>query len=151
MSHVNEDKKIYTSNYARIKQFRTKHPDCYIVGTSVWIPHWFKNSVDVQRLDLAPTWEIVNAIKEDEITWEEYEEGYLKLLEERKINPQQIIDELPNNTFLLCFEKPTDHCHRFLLADWVQEKTGFKITEWMNEKERKAAQKKDNLDSLLDL
>ena len=151
MSPQYENKQIFTSNYARIKQFKDEYPDCHIIGTSVWIPHWFKGNINEQRLDLAPTWEIVDAIKDDHISWDEYAEAYLKLLEQRKINPQKLIEDLPNNTFLLCFEKPTDCCHRFLLSEWVYDLTGFKINEWMNQKEHKAAQKQENLDSLLDL
>ena len=144
-------KTIYTSNYARISQFIKEVPDARIVATSCWVARWHKGAVHEQRLDLAPTWEIVDAIKKEEITWEEYAEAYLNLLQERKVDPKKLIKELPNNTFLLCFESPTDHCHRFLLADWVRANTGFQIEEWMTPKERKQAEKENNLEDLIDL
>lgn len=132
-------------------QFSKEIEDCHIVATSVWVARWHRNTIHEQRLDLAPTWEIVDAIKNNKITWEEYDKAYLALLKERKINAKQLINELPNNTFLLCFESPTDRCHRHLLSNWIHEQTGFKITEWKTPKERHVAAKQDNLESLLDL
>lgn len=31
---------------------------------------------------------------------------------------------------LICYEKPTDFCHRHLVADWLNQK-GIKCEEWM--------------------
>lgn len=143
-------KTIYTSNYARIKSFTKEYPDATIIAISCWVARWHKGAVHQQRLDLAPTWEIVRAIQNDEINWEQYESAYLDLLKERKVNAHKLLDDLPNNTFLLCFESPTDQCHRFTLSDWVYEQTGVRIPEWQTEKERKAASKNNNLENLVD-
>lgn len=32
---------------------------------------------------------------------------------------------------LICYEKPSDFCHRHLVADWLK-KNGFKCEEWKN-------------------
>ena len=35
---------------------------------------------------------------------------------------------------LLCYEKPTDFCHRHLFAEWLSQKAGIKIEEFQKEK-----------------
>lgn len=144
-------KTIYTSNYARIKQFTQEIPDAHVVATSCWVAHWHKGSIDEQKLEIAPDWDMVKAIKGGAIDEKEYERQYINLLKYRKINAKQLIKELPNNTFLLCFEKPTDFCHRHTLANWVYEQCGFRIIEWKTIKERETEQKKNIVEDLVKL
>ena len=82
---------------------------------------------------------------------ETYKKQYLQLLDKRIDNPQKLIDEIPDGTYLLCYEKPTDLCHRHMLRDWIYEKTGFEMIEWKNEKEQKKADQKGIVDELLEL
>ena len=135
-------KKIYTSNYAR------KGSDPLALAISVGLPEWYAGK---RNIDLAPTWEIVRGIQRGQIDIAVYESVYLQLLENRNVDPYQLIETLPNNTFLLCYEKPTDFCHRHTLANWVLNNTGFQIEEWKNEKEQKEADKQGIVDSLLEL
>jgi hypothetical protein len=55
---------------------------------------------------------------------------YEKIYRERilgKLDPQKVYDDLGENAVLLCFEKWDDvkagnkHCHRRIIADWLQE------------------------------
>jgi len=135
-------KKIYTSNYAR------KGADPKSIAISVGLPDWYEGK---RNKNLAPTWEIVRGIQRGRIDIATYESVYLQLLEDRSVDPYQLIEELPNNTFLLCYEKPTDFCHRHTLANWVFNNTGFQIEEWKNEKEQQAAKQQGIVESLLDL
>ena len=98
-----------------------------------------------------PTWEMVRAIKDGKMTTDKYETQYLNLLKERKVSANKLIKELPNDTFLLCFESPTDFCHRHTLANWVYEHTGVELVEWKTKREREKARKQDNLESLIEL
>ena len=33
---------------------------------------------------------------------------------------------------LLCYEKPGRFCHRHILAEWIKEKTGEEVEEYVN-------------------
>ncbi|QTC41323.1 DUF488 domain-containing protein [Bacillus sp. V3] len=70
---------------------------------------------------LAPTDDILKAYKKKEITWETYEKRYIDLLIERNIKDK--IDEIIGNKTicLLCSEHKPHHCHRRLLAEFINE------------------------------
>jgi uncharacterized protein (DUF488 family) len=77
---------------------------------------------------LAPTVEILNLYKKKKISWQEYEERFLNLMVERKI--EENIDQSFFNgpTVLLCSESKADHCHRRLVLEYLQNKwDNFKI------------------------
>ena len=82
---------------------------------------------------------------------DEYTEAYIELLEDRIPNPQETLDKIPDGSFLLCYEKATDTCHRHIMRDWFLEKTGFVIEEWKNEKEQREADQLGIVDDLLEL
>lgn len=44
-------------------------------------------------------------------------------------DPQKIYEELGENAVILCFERPTDFCHRFLVAGWLELSLGVEIDE----------------------
>ena len=37
-----------------------------------------------------------------------------------------------NDIALICYEKPSDFCHRHLVAEWLNQ-NGFKCEEWRSE------------------
>lgn len=51
-----------------------------------------------------------------------------------KLNPQEIYNELGENTVLLCYEKSDGFCHRHLVADWLKGNLAIDITEIDHEK-----------------
>lgn len=135
-------KVIYTSNYAR------KGSDPKALAISAWPPPWYEGKgLNI----LAPTRKMVMAVITCEWNLEKYEVEYIKLLEERIPDPHQLLNDIPDGTFLLCYEKPTVACHRHMMTDWVFEKTGFQIEEWKNEKEQNEADQKGIVDELLEL
>lgn len=82
---------------------------------------------------LAPSWSIYSEYKEFgdiEKYTKRYNEEILS-----KLNPEQVFQDLYNladesvNFAMLCYEKPTDFCHRHLVADWFT-KYGFTCKEW---------------------
>ena len=73
---------------------------------------------------LAPTVEILNSYKKKKISWQEYEQRFLSLLAERKVE-EKIDQSLFNGpTVLLCSEAKADHCHRRLVLEYLQTKWG---------------------------
>lgn len=135
-------KKIYTSNFAR------KGTDPKALAISAWPPPWYEGR---GLTILAPTRKLVLSVIRGEMDLEVYTEKYIALLEERIPDPQQVLDDIPDGSFLLCYEKVSDTCHRHILRNWIFNKTGFQIEEWKNEKEQKEADKQGIVESLLDM
>lgn len=72
------------------------------------------------ELNFAPTKELLSKYRKKEITWEEYTDAYLNLLEARDIKNMVDIEGL-HECCLLCSEHTPDQCHRRLLAEYLQE------------------------------
>lgn len=72
---------------------------------------------------LAPTAAILNDYKKGAGSWEVYESAFVDLMKQRRIE-----DALSPNLFadgcLLCSEKTPDHCHRRLVAEYLQRAWG---------------------------
>ncbi len=68
----------------------------------------------------APTDELIKDYQNDEITWSEYRREYLKIIKERKIL-DDFSKKMLNRACLLCFEPEPDHCHRRILAEYLQK------------------------------
>jgi len=135
-------KKIYTSNYAR----HANNP--LAIGISLTVPDWYEG---VWLKSLAPGTDMVGKIKKGSENYNQrkYTREYLDLLKARNIDPQNLIDSMPDGTLLLCYESPGVFCHRRVLADWVERHTGFVIEEWKNENEIERDQQNKVVDSIL--
>lgn len=86
------------------------------------------NGIDyVHRPDLAPSKEILDDYKKNGGDWATYEKQFLALMGERQIEnkvPQALID----GGCLLCSEPTPEHCHRRLVAEYLQSRwTGLEI------------------------
>jgi uncharacterized protein (DUF488 family) len=77
----------------------------------------------IHVLDLAPTKDILDAYKKNGGDWESYEKKFLQLMRDRKIE-QQISPDLLDGGCLLCSEAKPHHCHRRLVAEYLNEKWG---------------------------
>lgn len=78
--------------------------------------------------ELAPTKEILDAYKKHKGDWSVYEPAFLELMRKREIE-KRIDPELINEGCLLCSEDKPHHCHRRLVAEYLQEKwDGLSIT-----------------------
>lgn len=69
---------------------------------------------------LAPTKEILDAYKKNEITWAEYEKRFNDLLISRRADTLLSLPEL-HMACLLCSEPRPDKCHRRLVAEFFQK------------------------------
>jgi uncharacterized protein (DUF488 family) len=73
----------------------------------------------VHILVYAPTEDILKQYQKGEISWAEYQDKYLALLEKRKIRENLDPAGLDGACFL-CSEELPDQCHRRLLAEYIQ-------------------------------
>jgi len=73
---------------------------------------------------LAPTQDMLDAYKKRKGSWSDFEQRFLALMKERKV--EERIDrksfEIP--TVLLCSEATAEHCHRRLVSEYLQTKWG---------------------------
>lgn len=93
------------------------------------LPFLLKNlsSADYEhKIDLAPSENILKDFKNKEITWLEYESRYLQLLHDRHIVDKLSTDDIADTCFL-CAEKTPHHCHRRLLAEYLQREWNIAI------------------------
>lgn len=73
------------------------------------------------RPELAPTQDMLDEYKKRRGAWARYEERFLELMAQRKIEetvPRPAVDE----ACLLCSEDKPHHCHRRLVAEYLKEK-----------------------------
>jgi|SRR3954447_11180756 uncharacterized protein (DUF488 family) len=77
---------------------------------------------------MAPTDEILKQYKKKEITWSQYEKAYLGLLEERQILDYAIKQISDETICFLCSEDKPHHCHRRLLAEYIQQNYSIEMT-----------------------
>lgn len=78
---------------------------------------------------LAPTKELFDGYKKKQISWADYEPGYLQILAER--NVEAVLDpDLFADACLLCSEATAQKCHRRLAAEYLQSK--WKISKQFN-------------------
>lgn len=82
----------------------------------------------IHLLDLAPTKNILDDYKKKQISWADYEDKFNALITERKIE-KKVSPELLDGGCLLCSEAKPHHCHRRLVAEYLQQRldTAIKI------------------------
>lgn len=73
------------------------------------------------KIDLAPSENILKDFKNKKIGWHEYEGRYLQLLHDRDIAGSLTREDVAD-AYFLCAEKTPHHCHRRLLAEYLQRK-----------------------------
>jgi uncharacterized protein (DUF488 family) len=82
------------------------------------------NHIDYLHLpQLAPTQELLDGYKKNNGSWEEYERMFIDLVTSRKIE-ESLSDEILDGDCLLCSEDKPNHCHRRLVAEYLQAKWG---------------------------
>lgn len=77
--------------------------------------------------DLAPTQDILAAYKKHGEDWSVYEDKFLDLMEKRSIE-KSVKPEILDGGCLLCSEHKPHHCHRRLVAEYLNAKWGGNIT-----------------------
>lgn len=74
---------------------------------------------------LAPTEDILDAFKKrGAMSWADYEERFMALLRERRIESELSPDDFNRRTVLLCSEDTPERCHRRLVAEYLADRWG---------------------------
>ncbi len=73
--------------------------------------------------ELAPTKDILDAFKNSDSSWQEYDDAYRALLIERRVE-DVLTDRIRDGDCLLCSEGSPEHCHRRLATEYLKEKWG---------------------------
>jgi uncharacterized protein YeaO (DUF488 family) len=95
-------------------------------------PDAFDITVKSGDRTFAPTWDLVQAWKSGKIDWETYAQRYRQLmLESYRQHPSAWYELLHRGIVtLLCYCRSGEHCHRYLLADFLRklgEKEGVTV------------------------
>ena len=77
--------------------------------------------------DLAPTKDILDAYKKHGGDWRVYEDKFFDLMEKRSIE-KSVKPEILDGGCLLCSEHEPHHCHRRLVAEYLNAKWGGTIS-----------------------
>ncbi len=72
---------------------------------------------------LAPTDPMLKAYRKEDLDWRGYEERFLALMAERKIE-ERFKADMFDGACLLCSEATPHHCHRRLVCDYLNAKWG---------------------------
>lgn len=73
--------------------------------------------------DLAPTQDMLDDYKKKGGDWDTYEKRFLDLMEKRRIE-ERISKEVIDGGCLLCSEDKPHHCHRRLVAEYLNQHWG---------------------------
>lgn len=114
--------KVYTSYFGKIKKLRQN--GIVPIGIARFPP---KHIYIRHIFELAPR---ANMLRMAE---EEYDREFWKIL--GKLDPREILKKIEEiaggwDCALLCFEKSGDPCHRYMVAEWLNEKLQLGITEY---------------------
>jgi uncharacterized protein (DUF488 family) len=71
---------------------------------------------------LAPTQQLLDAYKKQRGDWSSYEEDFLRLMAERRIEQVLAPAEFAIPTALLCSEATADNCHRRLVCEYLADR-----------------------------
>ena len=76
--------------------------------------------------NFAPTKDLLDDWKNGKISWQEYEQVYIKTMDRRKVaeiyGRKYLDDTLNGRVCFLCSEATPENCHRRLLAEYLREK-----------------------------
>ena len=126
--------KIFTSYYANINKIRDKYPDYKFISISIYPPKGI--TVDYHEPLLAPSNDILFSYKDnpnEELYVKDFNE--LHQIEDYKnalINISNNVGK-GQNIVLLCYEIPTDFCHRHIVSSKLKEYFKTEVKELFHE------------------
>jgi len=132
--------KFVTSYYAKIAEIREKYPDYIIVSISGGLDDYIIPLVDIWDKRLAPKKDFFNEYKKSNPGLER-EIQYVKefkskvLIRDDEVTLNDILKSWSdrgglNKTFvIMCYEVPSDFCHRHIVAEEIETKYGIEVPE----------------------
>jgi hypothetical protein len=113
---------VYTSYFANLRHLDASK----CVSIALYTPRWARK---IQRYPtLAPSERVFQGYKCGNLSWEDYKTIYIGQL--YFLDPRTVALDLGDDAILLCYEKPGEHCHRRLVADWLEMELGIQVPEW---------------------
>lgn len=106
-----------------------------MIGITLYPPKWFYGP---NLREVAPTYALFQiSDAPDEVYNPRFRNEVLA-----KVNPQEFYKKLNDigkgkDIALCCYEKPDEKCHRFLVAQWLEESLGIKVPEFGENKKPK--------------
>ena len=126
---------IYTSYFAKVKHLQEAGFN-NLVCVAGYAPKFFYDTPNARFMpELAPKkcwWRIWHDKFKDNPNSPESIEWYTNIYRDTvlsNLNLNNVLNKLGDNAVMLCYEKPTDFCHRHLIANWIQENTNIKVDE----------------------
>lgn len=119
---------IYTSYFANLKKLPPNVIPISICGKA---PDWYKG---LQYKKLAPKYGFFMEWKkthDNDYYIEHFQKEVLDTLDINQVLRDLLDLSKTGNIALICYEKPTDFCHRHLVSDWLN-KNGFDVKEYQN-------------------
>ena len=119
---------VYTSYFGNIKNLPK---DAILVSIARWTPKWFKGYKFPElapKVDLLKWWKNSNQTEEDLKLYKKIYNGYLGQKSCLMIYTQLISAAKDKDIILLCYERPSEFCHRQLVREWFNN-NGFKCEE----------------------
>ena len=126
--------KIYTSYFANLKNLEKE--DVFPIGICCYPPKWF-NGPSLGAI--APTPDILEKCKSSHAEYEKrYRAEVLSIFKDISI----LINRISyisggKDVALCCYEKPSDFCHRHIVAKWLEEQAGIEVKEFEKTEEMK--------------
>ena len=126
--------KIYTSYFANLKNLEKEN--IFPIGICCYPPKWF-NGPNLGAI--APTPDILEKCKSSHAEYEKrYRAEVLSIFKDIStlINKISYISG-GKDVALCCYEKPSDFCHRHIVAKWLEEQAGIEVKEFEKTEEMK--------------
>lgn len=126
--------KIYTSYFANLKNLEKE--DVFPIGICCYPPKWFNGP---NLTAIAPTPDILEKCKSSHAEYEKrYRAEVLSIFKDISI----LINRISyisggKDVALCCYEKPSDFCHRHIVAKWLEEQAGIEVKEFEKTEELK--------------
>lgn len=117
---------IYTSYFAKLNKIPSNIVPIAICG---WPPKWYNGIVEKS---VAPSWDILSEYKKnhDEVIYtRRYKDEILSKLSPKDFGNKLYLLANRHDVAMICFEKPTDFCHRFIVAEWLSTNLGIEVKE----------------------
>lgn len=122
---------VWTGYYAQMKKYA--QADLVPVSIAYLTPVWYMGET---CFELAPPRKLLVGYKDGVISQKEYTKKYNDFL--KTVNWGDVIEKLytisdkheGKDLVLCCYEKPSDFCHRHLLAEYLTAH-GMDVQEWL--------------------
>lgn len=127
---------IRTGYFSQQKKY--EELGCLPISISRISPKWYHGYT---AIEISPSAELLYEYKHNSVNIEQYTTEYLCELDKRVVNVylsqwEKLVEKHNvKGVVLLCYEKPTDFCHRHLLANFLNQEYDMNVTELMVNKE----------------